>query len=256
MSPRRLALKLCSSVQIIVSFLLGILILHDLTTPPNDGYEAEAGLELRLRLSALLLPVRMSGSTSTVRTLQLAAGFWLYDTWAESWRMWASWRGGRLRTPGRVISATRVVLGRSLPLLCAAGFLRWRRHARTANLLRGSSEGAGLGFPDLLAGLALCAQLPVLLTNTRWVVHVMEPQQAAHGSVEAKVLDAAIALNGLVCRCLFWPFVLLLAYRRSRGGFGIEDDKEPDLAAIMMASLADLPLRFLFTVQGGCLMSL
>jgi len=174
-----------------------------------------------------------------------------------------------------------VLLGSHVaPLWATYAFMQWRSTALAVVAAeRGGGSGGsfgtgsgdslldnGLGFPDLLVAMLLCALLPALLANTRWVVYAIDPflatsslstsQGGASGETtfEARFLDAAVAVNTLVCRVLLWPFMLLMYHRFRRGGLREPDEataygggggivEEVPFVEAILDALLTLPLR-------------
>jgi len=242
-SPRRLALKLCGSVQVILAFGLGLLVVHDLTG--DDGADPFALSTVpRARLSPLFNPVRSTASELTERAVLVTAGFWVFEALLDGWRIASAATNGQLR--GRGLLAAKTLGSRACPLAAAWAFARWRARALDGD----HGSGVGMGFPDLLVGLLLCSLLPGLLSRTRWVVLAVDAD--AMGSAEVRFLDVAAAVNSLVCRVFMWPFLLLLHHRHERGGLDATDvDEVPPLVAIVDA-LHMLPLRCVRCSQHHC----
>jgi hypothetical protein len=111
--------------------------------------------------------------------------------------------------------------------------------------LVGNPELLGLGFPDLLVGLLLCALLPGLLERARWVVLALDAE--AEGSWEHCLLDVAVAMNGGVCRVAVWPWLLVLHDRHARGGLmpseGSNGDDDVPFWVAVVSALHTLPWR-------------
>jgi hypothetical protein len=226
-----------------------------------------AAIEPRVRVSWLLLPVRSGGSPYTERAVLLTAGFWVFAAVSDVRRLVFA-----LRHKNKLARENSALLlaSHAAPLIATFAFVRWRaRFLEAVAAARGGGSGGsfgtgsgdshldnGLGFPDLLVACLLCALLPTLLANTRWIVHAIDPLLAEnnnnneapkssssgrHGgksnsrsssssgggggsTFEARFLDAAVAVNTFVCRVLVWPFMLLMHHRHQRGGLRDPDE--------------------------------
>mmetsp|Transcript_30194 Transcript_30194/g.38953 ORF Transcript_30194/g.38953 Transcript_30194/m.38953 type:complete len:482 (+) Transcript_30194:140-1585(+) len=234
-TPRRLALKLCASVQVVCGFIMGMMVVHDVTTIPIDPYEP------RVRVSLLLLPVRGTASSYTLRAVILTSGFWVFH-FISDLRRFFFWSGqiknNRFNNDYssiKLMQFFKLISIHITPLFTTWIFVHWRH-----NSFYGNPNGEGLGFPDLLIGLLLTCLLPGLLDNTRWIVYIIDSD--SKGTWEALFIDIAIIANRFVCHILIWPYFLLMYYRHEHGGI---IDPAFDLAnhLSILQAFTSLPLR-------------
>lgn len=233
-----MALKVCACIQIICAFLMGLLIVHDVTSPPTDMWE------IRVQVSRLMLPVRATASEYTLRAVILTTGFWIFHFLSDL-RRFLFWSGrirsssgkGFLSSNTKTVQFLRLVSTHVCPLAASWAFITWR-----SAQFYGNPDGEGLGFTDLMMGLLLCCLLPGLLDNTRWIVYAIDPD--SKGSWEGAFMDFAIALNRVFCHVFIWPFLLLIYYRHEHGGI-----QDPTLYMVSdftatVTALQSLPLRY------------
>jgi hypothetical protein len=237
-TPRRVALKICACIQIVCAFLMGILIVHDVTSPPQNMFE------VTVQVSLLMLPVRATASSYTLRAVVLTAGFWIFHFLSDL-RRFMFWSGrvrsvkpksGFFDSNEKSIQFLKLVSTHICPLAASWAFIHWR----SAQFF-GNPDGEGLGFTDLMIGLLLCCLLPGLLDNTRWIVFAVDPDSI--NSWEAVFMDVAVALNRVVCHVMIWPFLLLIYYRHEHGGIQQDPTIEVPNFPAMVSAFVTLPLR-------------
>lgn len=152
--------------KVILAFLLGLIVIHDLTRPPLPGENMD---EPRALLTSLLPPVRLESSASCHRAILLTSGFWASSAVSDLARLAEAWRTGRLQAALRGWSswaprllAARVVASRIAPLFAAYLFLRWRARAISNNVKQGANPGEGLGTVWSIFPILSCTSLPLV----------------------------------------------------------------------------------------------
>ena len=83
-------------MQVIVAFVLGLLIVHDLTAVSEAEIENPLNFPPRASLTPLLFPVQSTPSEYTARAVGLAVGFWIVEAGSDLLRLAADLSAGKV----------------------------------------------------------------------------------------------------------------------------------------------------------------